>query len=269
MQEVSGSTPLGSTKRLAVLCSSLVRSENGITNGVLISGFRRAFRAVADGFRPCPRVPATQKGPCPAGATTRCHRWLSMARTNALEELYEKPASSACIRKMTWRLWVGASHRRLIEMLDSTGVKAFGCVPVTHLDRLGQPSRDPVAAAPCVRVLYTFSPIQSGGSVTFDGEVWALIDTGADLSCIDHRLVAPHARVEASIRSTSLAGAGIATVYGANLCFSPVGKSFHTHVTAVPMGPERPWRMIIGRSLLRHTRFVYDRSAGIRALEVF
>ena len=154
-------------------------------------------------------------------------------------------------------------------MLDSAGIKAFGSVPVTHLDRSGQPSSDPVAGAPCVRVLYTFSPIQSGGSVTFDGEVWALIDTGADLSCIDKRLVAPHARIVASIRSTSLAGTGNATVYGANLCFSPVGKSFHTQVTALPMGPERPWRMIIGRSLLRHTRFVYDRSTGIGALDVF
>ena len=140
-------------------------------------------------------------------------------------------------------------------------------VPVTHLDAHGLPSADHVHAPPCVELLYSFAPVSMAEVATFEGRCWALIDTGADINLIEQTLVPAHARFNANIRNVGVSGASEATVYLADMLLCGSEKSFTTQFSTANLGAS-PYRMILGRLFLRHTRFRYDGPSGITAIEV-
>ncbi|TAJ54073.1 MAG: hypothetical protein EPO54_01425 [Brevundimonas sp.] len=141
-------------------------------------------------------------------------------------------------------------------------------VPVQHLDANGLASADHVHAPPCVELLYSFAPVVIGGVATFEGRCWALIDTGADINLVDQSLVPVHARFNANVRNVGVSGEAMARVYLADMLLCGSEKSFTTQFSTTNLGTS-PYRMILGRLFLRHTRFRYEGLSGITSIEVF
>lgn len=141
-------------------------------------------------------------------------------------------------------------------------------VSVTHLNGRGEVSSDHVLAAPCVEVLFSFTTGLTG-SVTYEGKVWALIDTGADMNLIDVALIPDHATRNAAIQTRGIGGVVPATVYLVDLSLVGSATALTTQVIEWHQGTSSPYRIILGRHFLRHTRFVYDRSNGISSLDLF
>lgn len=141
-------------------------------------------------------------------------------------------------------------------------------VRVTHLNGRGEVSSDHVLAAPCVEVLFSFTTGLTG-NVTYEGKVWALIDTGADMNLIDVALIPQHATRNAAIETRGISGATSATVYLADLSLVGSGTALTTQVLEWHQRAGAPYRVILGRHFLRHTRFIYDRMNGITALDLF
>lgn len=141
-------------------------------------------------------------------------------------------------------------------------------VPVLQLSEAGVHDPGTPLAAPCVEVLFSFG-MDMAQSQRAEGRGYALIDTGADVSVIAPHLIPPHARLQKSMPSISIQGVGTTNVYLVEFSFVGTPVSFVTQVVSGPVGQGRAYSMIIGRSLLQATRFVYDRHHGIAALEIF
>ncbi len=141
-------------------------------------------------------------------------------------------------------------------------------VPVAHLDAQGVPSADHIKAPPCVELLYSFTPVATAEVATFEGRCWALIDTGADINLIDQSLVPTHAQFNASICNVGVSGESEAKVYLTDMLLCGSEKSFTTQFSTADFGAS-PFRVILGRLFLRHTRFRYEGALGITSLEVF
>ncbi|MHC3128322.1 hypothetical protein OB03_14020 [Brevundimonas sp. GN22] len=146
--------------------------------------------------------------------------------------------------------------------------KPTATVPVVHLSEAGIHDLGNPLAAPCVEILYSFR-LDMLRSQRAEGRTYALIDTGADVSVIAPHLIPPHAQLEKEMPSLSIAGVGTTTVYRVEISFVGSPVAFTTQVARGPVGIGRAYSMIIGRSLLQATRFVYDRRNGISALDIF
>lgn len=141
-------------------------------------------------------------------------------------------------------------------------------VPVFRLNQAGEHDPADDLASPCVRLAYSFRlDLQAGGAP--QGSVFGLIDTGADVSFMDQRLVPADAIAESETSTLTIAGLGRALVFLIQVNFVGSNRLFTTQVVPVPLTHDRPHRFVIGRSLLQATRFVFNRGAGIQSLEVF
>lgn len=142
-------------------------------------------------------------------------------------------------------------------------------IPVVNLGNQGHP--DPTfRGAPCVRVRFTFEPpvMKPNGSQSMVGlqDTWALIDTGADLNCIDERLVPLATTAIELVTSAGINGIHQARNYPVSFFFPEADWAQNTGVITMPPA-DRPFGIILGRKFLQNITYNYDgRLGGISSL---
>jgi hypothetical protein len=127
-------------------------------------------------------------------------------------------------------------------------------------------------AAPCVELEFSFAKAVhlSPGQVALANRktVTALLDTGADHNLIDEDLVPPEAQSFRAVESAGVGGIRTARAHEISLYFPEAGRIIETAVITMARDHDRQFSMVLGRSFLNETRFVYDGKRGIVDLEL-
>jgi len=96
--------------------------------------------------------------------------------------------------------------------------------------------------------------------------VWALVDTGAERSCIDETLIPTGVPSIESVRNIGAAGSAICHIYQVALFFPIPSFLLECGVVTMPHNPELPHRMILGRQTLQFFEFSYNGVQGMSGL---
>lgn len=104
------------------------------------------------------------------------------------------------------------------------------------------------------------------GALQLSSDVYdALVDTGADASCIDSTLAAElNLKIVDKQYAAGVLGSGLVNVYSAQLYIPDLSAGFVGGFPGLPLADdELPHAVIIGREFLRHYTLLYEGRTGV------
>jgi len=144
-------------------------------------------------------------------------------------------------------------------------------LPVVGLLPDGSQSSDTVAARPCVAMGMTFQFSDSGRYLEADIiRLHGHIDTGCDFTAVDESVLnGVNSPVLRHMQIATANGTSIRPIHRATLFFFGSNENIaqETEFVTIPTAAN-PYKVILGRSFLKHTTFTYNGDKGITEIVI-